>query len=106
MRVTGGMVSRRRRIVKQPVFEFEKFPNGLFFSPCKLLSRNHFRHYHWRRPGSNRQPPACKAGALPIELRPRERMTKSEWRMTNGHHFVIRISTSSFPGLGVRGLEP
>jgi integrase/transcriptional regulator with XRE-family HTH domain len=25
----------------------------------------------WRRPGSNRQPPACKAGALPIELRPR-----------------------------------
>ena len=24
----------------------------------------------WRRPGSNRQPPACKAGALPIELRP------------------------------------
>jgi hypothetical protein len=26
---------------------------------------------HWRRPGSNRQPPACKAGALPVELRPR-----------------------------------
>lgn len=25
----------------------------------------------WRRPGSNRQPPACKTGALPIELRPR-----------------------------------
>ena len=24
----------------------------------------------WRRPGSNRQPPACKAGALPVELRP------------------------------------
>ncbi len=24
----------------------------------------------WRRSGSNRQPPACKAGALPIELRP------------------------------------
>jgi len=24
----------------------------------------------WRRTGSNRQPPACKAGALPIELRP------------------------------------
>ena len=29
----------------------------------------------WRRAGSNRQPPACKAGALPVELRPRE--TKS-----------------------------
>ncbi len=26
----------------------------------------------WRRAGSNRQPPACKADALPIELRPRE----------------------------------
>src|SRR5437879_6400657 len=25
----------------------------------------------WRRRGSNPQPPACKAGALPIELRPR-----------------------------------
>ena len=25
----------------------------------------------WRRPGSNRQPPGCKPGALPIELRPR-----------------------------------
>jgi hypothetical protein len=25
----------------------------------------------WRRPGSNRRPPACKAGALPAELRPR-----------------------------------
>ena len=24
----------------------------------------------WRRAGSNRQPPACKAGALPVELRP------------------------------------
>ena len=27
----------------------------------------------WRRTGSNRRPPACKAGALPTELRPRDR---------------------------------
>ena len=27
----------------------------------------------WRRPGSNRRPPACKAGALPAELRPHTR---------------------------------
>ena len=27
-------------------------------------------HEMWRRPGSNRRPPACKAGALPAELRP------------------------------------
>lgn len=28
----------------------------------------------WRRTGSNRRPPACKAGALPAELRPRKGM--------------------------------
>lgn len=28
------------------------------------------QRFFWRRPGSNRQPPACKTGALPIELRP------------------------------------
>ena len=27
----------------------------------------------WRRPGSNRRPPVCKAGALPTELRPHMR---------------------------------
>ena len=26
----------------------------------------------WRRSGSNRQPPGCKPGALPVELRPRQ----------------------------------
>lgn len=30
----------------------------------------HPRTRGWRRPGSNRRPPACKAGALPAELRP------------------------------------
>ena len=30
----------------------------------------------WSRTGSNRRPPACKAGALPIELRPRVMFTK------------------------------
>ena len=29
-----------------------------------------FNNRSWRRRGSNPQPPACKAGALPIELRP------------------------------------
>ena len=31
----------------------------------------------WSRPGSNRQPPACKAGALPTELRPRSSCRRS-----------------------------
>jgi hypothetical protein len=36
----------------------------------------------WSRPGSNRRPPACKAGALPAELRPRseDRGRRSEDR--------------------------
>ena len=29
-----------------------------------------FKELKWRRSGSNRRPPACKAGALPVELRP------------------------------------
>ena len=32
----------------------------------------------WRMTGSNRRPPACKAGALPAELIPRNR-SKSYW---------------------------
>jgi hypothetical protein len=28
------------------------------------------KHYWWRMTGSNRRPPACKAGALPAELIP------------------------------------
>ena len=31
------------------------------------------QQYWWRRSGSNRRPPACKAGALPAELRPQSR---------------------------------
>ena len=60
----------------------------------------------WRRTGSNRQPPACKAGALPIELRPQKR--KSEVRkpkfaktVCNGDHqqlgLEFRVSHFGFP---------
>ena len=31
-----------------------------------------FVRFQWRRSGSNRQPPPCKGGALPVELRPRD----------------------------------
>jgi hypothetical protein len=48
--------------------------------------------FEWRRPGSNRQPPACKAGALPVELRPR--------RCPPGH--VVRCG----PGPQVTGRTP
>ena len=32
----------------------------------------------WRRTGSNRRPPACKAGALPTELRPHTQNTPQQ----------------------------
>ena len=37
-----------------------------------ITHQNRQRHQQiwWRRTGSNRRPPACKAGALPAELRP------------------------------------
>lgn len=75
--------------------------HGLFFfsfsssSPATVqgksqpISRKQVATFaHWRRPGSNRQPPACKAGALPVELRPPN--GKSE----------IRISKPSTQPLG------
>lgn len=43
-----------------PVASLTGYPATLVSSPL-----------HWSRPGSNRQPLACKASALPIELRPR-----------------------------------
>ena len=53
---------------------------------------------HWRRPGSNRQPLACKASALPIELRPRSTsgsQRRPEYRTASGRRRV-----------GVLGFEP
>ncbi len=47
--------------------------HGEFSSPKSLPSfskEKPLKRWQWRRPGSNRQPPACKAGALPIELHP------------------------------------
>ena len=46
--------------------------------PARSLSitrdtRPKSHHRWWRRSGSNRRPPACKAGALPAELRPQSR---------------------------------
>ena len=37
----------------------------------------------WRRTGSNRRPPACKAGALPTELRPHNRTRHADQNTPN-----------------------
>ena len=42
------------------------------FSKNETKSCGPFEPYWWRIPGSNRWPPACKAGALPTELIPQE----------------------------------
>src|SRR5690606_39456592 len=41
---------------------------------CALKNTHHRTalRYWWRMTGSNRRPPACKAGALPAELIPRK----------------------------------
>ena len=62
----------------------------------------------WRRPGSNRQPLACKASALPIELRPREYPTGTRTHLpwnpeTPGR--PIRFAPRRY-GLGLVGVEP
>src|SRR5262245_39669984 len=43
----------------------------VFVSAIRGRCGSRSRKGKWRRPGSNRQPPRCKRGALPIELRPR-----------------------------------
>lgn len=65
---TGGMLRRAQRTVKRA----DHFFSTRFRDPVNRAAEP------WRRPGSNRQPPACKAGALPIELHPQTR--KSEIR--------------------------
>ncbi len=49
----------------------------------------------WSQPGSNRRPPACKAGALPAELWP---------QCLGRRRLIILVSSTALVGLG--GLEP
>lgn len=38
----------------------------------------------WSRAGSNRQPPGCKPGALPVELRPRKKLSALGFQLSAG----------------------
>ena len=49
------------------------------------------RENEWRRPGSNRQPLACKASALPIELRPREGALYTRGREGEKWRFLLGV---------------
>ena len=60
----------------------------------------------WRLAGSNRWPPACKAGALPAELNPH---IHSQLKMENGKlkFFNFQLSILNyFEVVGQNGLEP
>jgi hypothetical protein len=57
------------------------------------------RNLTWRRSDSNRRPPACKAGALPTELRP-QRRTPGPTGPTRRH------PAKSAARMGQGGLEP
>ena len=67
----------------------------------------------WRRPGSNRQPPPCKGGALPIELRPRglkpgksEPAKRGKRAGANPVPHLLSVSPIPLFRVGARGFEP
>ena len=62
----------------------------------------------WRRAGSNRQPRACKARALPVELRPR-----TPWIVSAGKYAIqcwhlqsLQQQRNYTLSVGVHGVEP
>ena len=77
-----------RRRVPAPI-GVKRRPSAFFRSPM-LLVTDRCPAPWWSRTGSNRRPPACKAGALPTELRPRTgeadrwSVASNQWSMTNG----------------------
>ena len=69
------------------------FPSSLIFEPlsslcfynCACRIANCELSW-WRYAGSNRRPPACKAGALPAELYPH--MSSGKWKVVSGKFFI------------------
>ncbi len=60
----------------------------------------------WSQTGSNRRPPACKAGALPTELWPLARTRKAENQNANGRrHNGAVASLSTFRFSAVSGFR-
>jgi hypothetical protein len=55
----------------------------------------------WSQTGSNRRPPACKAGALPTELWPRQECGSR--RRVSGQRILMPKTRLSIPGVGGPG---
>src|SRR6187200_874360 len=49
----------------------------------------------WSQPGSNRRPPACKAGALPAEL----------WPLWSGHRRMVGLGRFELPASPLSGVR-
>ena len=62
-------VHRQRGSTRYPA-DLHYLPATIFRSFDRSQPSQHQSVKWWRRTGSNRRPPACKAGALPAELRP------------------------------------
>ena len=76
--------------------EYIRYPSCSVNTYCQyvkeFISRRTVREV-WRRPGSNRRPPACKAGALPAELRPHKNFRERQrplcvpwWALVDSNH--------------------
>ena len=79
---------------------------NLFFSRTRLRSTG--PPYWWSQTGSNRRPPACKAGALPTELWPRSYGTEAEAGMVGLGRFELptsRLSSARSNQLSYRPIE-
>ena len=92
----GGNFSSPPTVCRLPTLGGRSVASFLVFNEPK----------EWRRPGSNRQPPACKAGALPVELRPPRAVMSSGWRPDRGRRSPERTASPQPAPVGTRGFEP
>ena len=102
-----------------PIFEPDNFPRKRSIRIARLVQPlrlfNAESNCWWSRGGSNSWPPACKAGALPAELRPpisRSSGAYADFRLADGAllpHLFILASTRTFTSselVGQGGFEP
>ena len=68
-KVGSNLTIRERKLHVEPRGAWKLVVDQGSFAQHKAETRLY--PTEWSRPGSNRQPPRCKRGALPIELRPR-----------------------------------
>ena len=94
-----GRVSTRR-VRYMPGLASRRCRRRAFPGPQKARARDPglsswCRSRWWSQSGSNRRPPACKAGALPAELRPRRDGTRNPpggSRSLNAGHLCGRLA--------------